>query len=66
MPRSSFEQEPDGPTHNEVLRRDNQPTFKGTGGTPKPGTGSFVNADGINKAIPITNNTKAPGQWGRS
>lgn len=22
--------------------------------------------DGINKAIPTTNSTKAPGQWGRS
>ena len=56
----------DEPVRSEVIQRDNQPTFKGAGGTPKAGTGSFVNPDGINKAIPVTNNTKAPGQWGKS
>ena len=35
--------------------------------TMKPAsTGSQVPPDGINKAIPWTRNTRAPGQWGRS
>lgn len=41
------------------------PTNAGSG-TMKGGTRSFVNADGINKPIPRTNNTRAPGQWGTS
>jgi hypothetical protein len=34
-------------------------------GTMKPARpASGVNPDGINDAIPTTNNTRAPGQWG--
>lgn len=59
--------QPDGQTHNEVLRRDNQPTgrmstvYKSAATTMKPGA-----TDGVNKIVPVTNNTKAPGQYGRS
>lgn len=68
----AMKQSRDGPTTNEVLRRDNQPTgrmaapYTAAAPTMKRGTGSFVNSDGINKTIPVTNNTKAPGQHGRS
>ena len=63
---------PDGPTHNEVYRRNAQPTgpvkppYRGAGATVKPATGSHVKQDGINKMIPITNNTKADGQYDKS
>jgi len=36
------------------------------GETAKRGTGSFVGSDGINKPVPRTNSTRAPGQWGTS
>ena len=35
--------------------------------TMKPAsTGSHVSPDGINRPVPWTNPTRAPGQWGRS
>jgi hypothetical protein len=34
--------------------------------TMKGATRSHVSPDGVNKPIPRTNNTKAPGQWGTS
>lgn len=56
----------DEPVRNEVVQRDNQPTGGQVRAVSKGGTGSFVKPDGINAAIPATNNTKAPGQWGKS
>ena len=56
----------DGDVSNETIQRDNQPTHKRPGGTPKNATGSFVKPDGINKMVENTNNTRAPGQWGKS
>ena len=52
----------DGKMENETIQRDNQPTtgYAGPESTRRP------RADGISNAIPCTNNTKAPGQWGTS
>ena len=41
------------------------PTNEGPA-TMRGNSGTGRTPDGINKPIPRTNNTKAPGQWGRS
>lgn len=52
----------DNPTRDEVIQRNNQPTAR----IPGAGTTTAPRADGINKLIPATNNTRAPGQYGKS
>ncbi len=45
--------------------RPSNPTASGPA-TMKGSTRSHVSPDGVNKPVPRTNNTRAPGQWGDS
>jgi len=57
--------DPDYLWGDPLSNRPTNPTNEGPA-TMKRGTGSFVNSEGINKAVPRTNNTRGPGQWGTS
>ena len=62
---TSSHKDPDVVWNDALVNRPANPTNEGPA-TMKRGTGSFVGSDGINKPVPRTNNTRGPGQWGRS